>query len=293
MGQGARTVFAQIAAEELGIDPDRIAIVMGDTAVVPFDSSTSASRSTVFMGNAVAEGLRRHQGAAQDRWRSARFDVSGRRRSRRHGASCICRTRTDAHDAELLQAHFGPPRGEVIGVGESATPSTRPSAGRQPAFWEMMCAAAEVEVDVETGMVRDPQARAGERHRQGAEPAAGRSAGRRRRRHGARAHADGAPDPRRARPHPEPRRARLPHSDDPGHSADELQSILIENGDGPGPFGAKGAGEGGILAIAAAIGSAVAEAAGVAIRDLPLTPERIWAAIQAGERAERAEIPRL
>ena len=55
MGQGARTVLTQIAAEELGIAPDRIAIVMGDTAVVPFDSSTSASRSTVFMGNAVVE----------------------------------------------------------------------------------------------------------------------------------------------------------------------------------------------------------------------------------------------
>jgi CO/xanthine dehydrogenase Mo-binding subunit len=59
----------------------------------------------------------------------------------------------------------------------------------------------------------------------------------------------------------------------------ELESILVENGDGPGPYGAKGAGEGGILAIAAAIGSAVNEAAGVKIRDLPLTPERIWQAI--------------
>ena len=55
MGQGARTVMMQIAAQELGLAPDRIAIVMGDTSVVPFDSSTSASRSTVFMGNAVIE----------------------------------------------------------------------------------------------------------------------------------------------------------------------------------------------------------------------------------------------
>ena len=45
----------QIAAQELGLAPDRIAIVMGDTSVVPFDSSTSASRSTVFMGNAVID----------------------------------------------------------------------------------------------------------------------------------------------------------------------------------------------------------------------------------------------
>jgi CO/xanthine dehydrogenase Mo-binding subunit len=66
----------------------------------------------------------------------------------------------------------------------------------------------------------------------------------------------------------------------------DLHSILIENGDGPGPFGAKGAGEGGTLAIAAALGAAVNEAAGVKIRDLPLTPERIWRAIE--ERGARS-----
>ena len=63
-----------------------------------------------------------------------------------------------------------------------------------------------------------------------------------------------------------------------------LHSILIENGDGPGPYGAKGAGEGGILAIAAAIGSAVNQAVGVTIRDLPITPERIWRAVTDARR---------
>jgi CO/xanthine dehydrogenase Mo-binding subunit len=58
----------------------------------------------------------------------------------------------------------------------------------------------------------------------------------------------------------------------------EFQSVLIENGDGPGPYGSKGAGEGGTLAVAAAVGAAINQAAGVAIRDLPLTPEKIWRA---------------
>ena len=60
----------------------------------------------------------------------------------------------------------------------------------------------------------------------------------------------------------------------------ELHSILIENQDGPGPYGAKGAGEGGILAIAAAVGAAINEAVGTEMRALPLTPERIWRAIR-------------
>ncbi len=58
MGQGARTVFAQIAADELGAPLDWVTVVMGDTAVVPYDQQTSASRSTVLMGNAVLAACR-------------------------------------------------------------------------------------------------------------------------------------------------------------------------------------------------------------------------------------------
>ena len=53
IGQGARTIFAQICANELGLPVERVSVVMGDTAVVPYDQQTSASRSTVLMGNAV------------------------------------------------------------------------------------------------------------------------------------------------------------------------------------------------------------------------------------------------
>jgi len=59
----------------------------------------------------------------------------------------------------------------------------------------------------------------------------------------------------------------------------ELRSYLVENEDGPGPYGAKGAGEGGLFAVSPAVAAAVAEATGVVIRDLPLTPERVWRAL--------------
>ncbi len=61
-------------------------------------------------------------------------------------------------------------------------------------------------------------------------------------------------------------------------------SLAVENGDGPGPYGAKGIGEGGIMAAAAAIGNAVAQAVGVRVRELPLSPERVWRALEAGRR---------
>jgi hypothetical protein len=53
----------------------------------------------------------------------------------------------------------------------------------------------------------------------------------------------------------------------------------VENGDGPGPGGAKGSGEGGLLATSPAIAAAVTQATGVVIKDLPITPERVWEAM--------------
>jgi len=267
MGQGARTVLMQIAAEELGLAPDRIAIVMGDTAVVPFDSSTSASRSTVFMGNAVIEACER----IKKQLRQIAEAVAG----------------TDAMSpADLLKAHFGPTRGEVIGIGEAgnAYEPGHPLGGRA-AFWELMCAACEVEVDPETGettihklvLVSDV-GKALNPHQVEAqdEGAAVMGLG----------HtlmeqivlgADGRILNLGSLDY------RIPSINDVPL---ELESHLIENADGPGPYGAKGAGEGGTLAVSAAIGAAINQAAGITLRDLPLTPEKIWRAQNEKRRAK-------
>ena len=71
-----------------------------------------------------------------------------------------------------------------------------------------------------------------------------------------------------------------------------MESDIVENADGPGPYGAKGMSEGALLPVAPAVAAAVRDATGVVIRDLPLTPERVWRALQdlsavpAGEPAE-------
>jgi CO/xanthine dehydrogenase Mo-binding subunit len=51
--------------------------------------------------------------------------------------------------------------------------------------------------------------------------------------------------------------------------------VIVENHDGPGPFGAKGCGEGSFAGIIAAVACAVADT-GLNVRELPLTPERVW-----------------
>ena len=61
---------------------------------------------------------------------------------------------------------------------------------------------------------------------------------------------------------------------------DEFESILIEDGNGPGPYGAKGLGEGGIIPVAPAVANAVFWCTGARVKTLPLTPEKVWRAIR-------------
>jgi len=60
---------------------------------------------------------------------------------------------------------------------------------------------------------------------------------------------------------------------------DKQISIIIENPQGDGPFGARGVGELVMIGVPAAIGNAIANATGVEIKDLPMTPENVWKAI--------------
>ncbi len=64
----------------------------------------------------------------------------------------------------------------------------------------------------------------------------------------------------------------------------QIQSIVLESRSGLGPFGAKGAGEIGLTPTPAAIANAVAEAIGVRIHDLPITPEKVINALQSKSR---------
>ena len=59
-----------------------------------------------------------------------------------------------------------------------------------------------------------------------------------------------------------------------------VTSIVVESNEPNGPFGAKEVGEGAILPVIPAILNAVYDATGVRIHELPLTPERVFAALR-------------
>jgi CO/xanthine dehydrogenase Mo-binding subunit len=283
MGQGARTVLAQVAAQELGIGVDQVRIVMGDTAIVPFDLQTSASRSTVFMGSAVLQ-------ACQDI--RARLGMMASKAFGLDAGSIevlpglVRMPDRDLTFPELLTTVFGGVPGEVIGVGARRGESVAAHPlGGSPAFYEFSCTACEVAVDLDTGELTILRHISVADVGKALNPAQTESQD-----EGAAAMGLGHTvmehlilDARGRILNLGALDYRVPTTKD---MPAELCSLLIENGDGPGPYGSKGAGEGGLFGVAPAIAAAVAEATGAVIRDLPLTPERIWTAIQALDRGE-------
>lgn len=276
MGQGARTIFAQIASEELGAPIDRISVVMGDTSIVPYDQQTSASRSSVLMGTAILRACRDIQ--AQLRAMASRLhEVDESEIVVERGVVRLLDREIPVVD--VLQAGLGRLGGELIGNGvmRKEDEPDHPLGG-SAAFFEFNCTAIEAEVDQGTGeilLVRhvtvgdvgkalNPLQVVGQD-----EGAAIMGLG-----HtlmeqiildeSGRIRNLGAID------------YRIPTSKD---LPLELRSASVENADGPGPYGAKGVSEGSLLCTAPAVASALTEATGVVIRDLPLTPERVWRAL--------------
>jgi CO/xanthine dehydrogenase Mo-binding subunit len=277
MGQGARTVLAQIAAHELGIQLGWVNVVMGDTAAIPFDLQTSASRSTVFMGQAVTRAC--HDVAAQ-LGRIAAEIHSVSESALTVGRGVVQLPGRDVSFGELLSRRFGKVCGEVIGVGSMRSEHIpgHPLEG-DPAFYEFSCTATEVEVDRETGetllvrhvTVADVGTAINPQHvEMQDEGAAVMGLGHTLMEHvllddSGRIRNLGALD------------YRIPTIKD---LPLEMRSLVVENADGPGPHGAKGMGEGGLMSTAPAVAAAVTEATGVVYRDLPLTPERVWRGLQ-------------
>ncbi|MGZ3624781.1 MAG: xanthine dehydrogenase family protein molybdopterin-binding subunit [Ktedonobacteraceae bacterium] len=73
----------------------------------------------------------------------------------------------------------------------------------------------------------------------------------------------------------------LPHSQD----VPTITTLLVEVPSELGPFGAKGVGEPPVVPVAAAIANAIRDAVGVRMSELPMTPERVFAAMRVGSSA--------
>ena len=276
MGQGTRTVLAQIAAEVLCVPLARVTVVQPDTAVTPYDQTTSSSRSTTMTGRAV-------QVASEDvreqllRITAEALGVATRDLTLDEGAVVAPARRLPY--AEVLLLRFGMSGGELIGRGVIAPGRTAAPLGGSTPFWEMAVGAAEVSVDEETGAVRveryvsvadvgravNPLLLEGQ-DEGGVVQGLGHTLLEEM------LYADGHLLNGTLLLY------RVPRADD---APEALECHFVENADGSGPFGAKGAGEGSLIPVSPAVANALARLTGVRLRDLPLTPERVWRALKA------------
>ncbi len=272
IGQGSDTVMTQIAAEALGIPAAALDLVTGDTGRTLDAGKTSASRQTFVSGNAArSAGLALRAGilsrAAASDDASLAFApgrimiVDGDRET------TLDLTALAADDAGLVLAatgHYDPP----------TTPLDADGQGSPYASYAFGAQIAHCEVDTALGTVRVLRIVAA--HDVGRAINPGLVEGQI---HGGVAQGIGLALMEEY----------VPGRTDNLHDyliptigdVPPIDTILIEQADPLGPYGAKGVGEPALIATAPAILNAIADATLVRITRIPATPDRVLAALRA------------
>ena len=154
IGQGSRTVLAQIAADALGVPFEAVEVAYPDTDVTPWDQTTSSSRSTAMMGGAVREAAASVRQQVLD-IASRLLEVDPADLTVENGAVSVVGA-ADRH-LGLAEVVRRSRQGNLLGHGTFASEGgLDPETGQGVAthhFAQSACAAA-VEVDLETGKVR-------------------------------------------------------------------------------------------------------------------------------------------
>ena len=341
MGQGSRTALAQIAARELCVPLESVAVGQSDTRFTPFEWTTGASRTTTVVGLAV-------QAACNDLWDNLREraadsasvpvdDVrvidglihaplaatsvngsgfepgpgpaagetgSGSESGLEGGAGGAAGASGSGLEggaggaagasgsgleggaisvltpAEVIRQWFGADAGEVVGIGvirrEGAT-------AMLPPFWEIGAVGVEVSVNTATGEVTvEHLVTVGDvGHAVNPDLVKGQDLGAATQGLGIALWEEMVYDGEQLT-NPNLIEYRVPRLRD---TPRRITSVLAERGDGAGPYGAKGAGEGSLNPVPAAVAAAVGRAVGVWPTELPLTPPRVWSLLQQAAAA--------
>jgi 4-hydroxybenzoyl-CoA reductase subunit alpha len=288
IGQGSSTLLAQIAAEVLGLPLLRLRVIAGDSALTPKDNGSYSSRVSLMVGNAAraaAEEMKTHLVAAAARRLEAHperveclgeaYRLAGTDRLVSYPE--VVRTALETNGPIVTRGTYSvPPElqgGKFRGAGVGPSPAYSYSAQ-----------VVEVAVDDATGEVRvekiwvahdcgfaiNPLSVEGQV--QGAVwMAVGQALGE-------------ATEFRNGRP---VRANLLDYRVPTIAESPPIEVKIVEARDPSGPFGAKEASEGPVGGFGPAIGSAVAEAIGIRMPGLPLSPDRVLDALHARRREER------
>ena len=281
IGAGQISALGQIAVEVLGVTLDNVVIYNSDSAVTPLAGTTTATRALYMTGNAAkqaAEGLRarlaeraaQEFGVAPDEIDMAFNEVFVIDRPEKTMPLVdlvrICAAE-GIHRSEL--AIFRAPFGDFL------DPET--GQGQAHPDYAYGAHAVEVSVDVETGEVEVLKSVAAHDVGQCINPAAveGQIQGGAQNGQGYALSEEMLYEEGRLVT-PSFSEYLMPTAMD----MPNVECIILESRSGVGPFGAKGIGEPAMTAVAPAIANAVADAIGVRVFEMPITPERVVAALQ-------------
>ncbi len=291
IGQGVNTVMAQIAAEEFGISPDGVDLVFSDTATTPyFGHGSTSSRTTFNLGNAVRQACEAAKKEILER-AAARLEAPPEIMALSHMQVCTA----NYPDRKIRARDLFTARdaGEIVATADykadcipdnPKTGQIDPALARQGkrfmAFYAYTAKAVEVAVNTETGEVKVLRCHAAIDLGKALNPKNCEQQS-----EGGMAMGIGAAlyeetmmeDGRVLNPsftdYRVPLATQMPFNEN-------MKSILVESAPHKdGPFGAKGFAEGVVTGMEPAIANAVYNAVGVRIKELPITPEKVLAAL--------------
>jgi CO/xanthine dehydrogenase Mo-binding subunit/aerobic-type carbon monoxide dehydrogenase small subunit (CoxS/CutS family) len=279
MGQGSRSVLTQIAAEELGLDIDKVRVFQSDSSGTSFERTTGGSRTTTMTGLSAQRACQDIVGQllsmAAANWECSVEQVT-------HVGDRI--VHSDGRSEEfgpIIRKWYGAGGGEITGRG---TVRREGELQLQPSFWEIGMVGVAVDIDPDTGVTTVDQLVTMADVGFAINPVGveGQDLGAAMQGLGAGLSEELIYEGQQLR-NPNLVEYRVPHI---GDAPRRWDSVIIERRDGPGPYGAKGVGEGARIPMGGAIASAVARATGVWPTTLPLTPERVWNLIREGRAAQ-------
>lgn len=288
MGQGVNTILTQIAAETLHMPIEQVQYApVVDTEYSPQEWQTVASHSTWAVGNAVRM-------AAEDALEQLRqaaalvFDVppdeiladdgclypQGKpEKALPYSRFAVGYTRPDgsALNPPVIGRGMFVPRGLTF-------PDPATGQGNMAASWTFGCQGVDLEIDPDTGQIHVLKMVSAQDAGRIINPVTARGQV-----EGAMTMALGAALMEKLKFAPDGRILNAGFVDYRilcAADVPEMEVIFIETPDATGPYGARGLGEHGIVAIPPAVANAVAQALGVDFYELPVTPDQILSALE-------------
>lgn len=286
MGQGADTVIAQIVAEELGIGVEDVRVIHTDTDVCPWDVGAHASRTTFVAGNSALGAARKIKERILEIASRQMGEPPERLDIRNREVFCLDDPEKRVELGKLLRkAHFSP-SGQMLMAEYFFDPSNenldKTFRGNLSMTYTFGAHGVRVKVDRETGKVKVLQYVAAHDVGRAINPLLleGQVYG------GALMGIGYALTEQLILDkgevmNPNFRDYKILTAKD----AVPIETCIVETIDADGPFGAKGIGEPGCVPTAPAIANAIYDAVGVRLRELPMTQERVLAAILEKEKA--------